>query len=337
MTRVLLAIIVASAGACTLTEGGVGSNDWPATPDDGGVVGDGGGPQGGAGDAAPPDVTPPPRPDGCAEPPVATDCADGFCRVPAGCYLMGSPPDEECRDADEAWHWTALTHPFDLGRTEVTQGDFAALMGYNPTRFPACGDDCPVDGVTWHEAAAYANARSAAAGLEACYACTGDGARVSCAAAPGREGPAIYECAGYRLPTEAEFELAYRAGTTTAFYDGPISSCYDAPDPNVEAIGWDRYGSTAGGGPHPVALKAPNGFGLYDMAGNLEEWVHDGYAPYPTSPVVDPAPPPVDEASRSMRGGSWRVYPKDLRAADRNAATGTEAADYRGFRLARSR
>jgi formylglycine-generating enzyme required for sulfatase activity len=283
------------------------------------------------------DYQPPPTPTECtprAE--FAADCAAGFCAVPAGCFLMGSPLTDPCRDGDEAQRWVTLTRPFELSQTEVTQAEFASLMGYDPSSFTACGDSCPVDSVTWHEAAAYANLSSQAAGLAECYTCSGDAPDVSCrvADASAGSGTTLYDCPGYRLPTEAEFEYAYRAGTTTEFYVGPILACWEA-DANADAIGWYKQNSDANA--HPTSLKQPNVLGLYDMGGNVEEWTADGYATYADDPVQDPLSPVVSDDHHTARGGSWRVYAKDLRASDRNDFAGSVRTAYRGFRLARTR
>jgi len=266
---------------------------------------------------------------------VTASCAGGVCRIAAGCFLMGSPPTDSCRDGDEAQHWVLLTHDFEIGAHEVTQAEFQAAAGYAPATFSGCGADCPVETVSWHESAAFANARSVGAGLTPCYDCTGAGPAVTCttAAAFSATGADIYSCPGYRLPTEAEFEYAYRAGTTTSYYNGDATHCYDA-DPVAAPIAWDCF--NAGGAPHPVGGKLLNAFGLYDMAGNIEEWVHDGYAPYPDGPVIDPVLPLTDDTYHSGRGGSWYVYPRDVRAADRNKFAGAEAVSFRGLRLVRT-
>jgi formylglycine-generating enzyme required for sulfatase activity len=295
---------------------------------------------GGVGDAALPDSAlddvPPPAPAGCTPATQVTQsCAAGWCQVPPGCFLMGSPPTDPCRDDDETQHWVTLTHAFELGQTEVTQAEFQTAMGTNPSRFSACGGTCPVDTVTWHMAAAYANALSQTAGLQACYTCAGSPAAVSCPPAAAYEAD-IYACPGYLLPTEAEFEYAYRAGTTTQLYDGPVLRCWDV-DSNADKIGWYIFNTAQSAGTHPTGEKQPNAWGLYDMGGNMEEWVHDGYAPYPSDPVVDPVIPITTEAAHSARGGSWITYAKDMRGCDRNLFMGTEAHSFRGFRVARTR
>ncbi|HEY3354418.1 MAG TPA: formylglycine-generating enzyme family protein [Polyangia bacterium] len=318
-------ILLAGAGAFVAACGGssVASNDGsPLTIDDGGKP-----------------YVPPDPPPGCTPATQVTQsCANGFCQIPPGCFLVGSPPSDPCRDADETQHWVTLTRAFELAQTEVTQLEYHAQMGQNPAKFTACGGTCPVETVTWHMAAAYANNVSTSAGLAACYDCTGTGATVSCAPAAAYTGGghSIYDCPGYRLPTEAEFEYAARAGTTTQLYDGVITKCFEA-DPNADVIGWYIFNTTTNPGPRAVGLKQPNAWGLYDMGGNVEEWIEDGYDAYPTGPVIDPVAPLTIDTSYAARGGSWVTYPKDMRGCDRNQFVGSEPLSYRGFRLARTR
>ncbi|HEY3355422.1 MAG TPA: SUMF1/EgtB/PvdO family nonheme iron enzyme [Polyangia bacterium] len=268
-----------------------------------------------------------------------TGCASGLCAVPPGAFVMGSPEDESCRAADETPHQVVLTRGFFMSQTEIRQADFAALMGYNPSKYGACGDDCPVEMVYWDEAAAYANARSDADGLPRCYACTATpaGNPPTCTVAPALDaaGTSIYACAGWRLPTEAEFEYAYRGGATTALYSGALGSC-DGSDPAADAISWYWGDSTEDGGPHAAGLKTPNALGLYDMAGNVAEWVHDGDQVWSGDPVTDPVAPPSSEGRHGLRGGSWQYSAAALRAASRQVESGRDARGYWGFRVVRT-
>ena len=268
-----------------------------------------------------------------------------------GTFQMGSPTTEMCRGTDETQHKVTLTRKFQILATEVTQGEFKGVMGYNPAHFPACGSVCPVENVSWHEAAAYANAMSKKAGLSACYACTGSGKSVSCQDAAAYDGNKIYTCPGYRLPTEAEWEYAYRAGTTTAFYNGGITSCYHAKDNTLDKIGWyscnahvsysgcyNHTRSWCGSscmGTNPVGRKQPNAWGLYDMAGNVGEWCHDWTAGYPSSSVTDPVG--AKAWTRVVRGGSWKSGVKYARAADRQDGYNPKNPDMEaGFRLVKT-
>ena len=234
--------------------------------------------------------------------------------IKAGTFNMGSPSSESCRDSDETQHKVTLTRDFVMASTETTQAQFNALMGYNPSKYASCGPSCPVDQGSWHEVVAYCNALSKKAGIAACYSCTGSGKSTSCVDAPAYAGGKIYSCPGYRLPTEAEWEYAYRAGTTTAFYNGGISSCQSA-DSNADKISW--YKSNASSAPHIVGLKNPNQWGLFDMAGNVSEWCHDYYTKsLSTKAVSDPIGASTG-TGRVCRGGSWVDFAQRVRAAYR--------------------
>ena len=273
-------------------------------------------------------------------PDVGVSVAPKWVTVKAGTFQMGSPTSEKCREvgmAKESLHKVTLTNDFQIQDIEVTQGQFKALMAYNPSKFTSCGIDCPVEQVDWHEAAAYCNALSAKQGLDNCYACTGSGSSVSCTVPSSYSGSKIYNCPGFRLPTEAEWEYAYRAGTATAFYNGPVvaTSCGLA-DSNLDKIGWYKLNSN--NSPHPVRKKQPNIWGLYDMAGNLDEWVHDCYQQdLGTAAVTDPWGPSSCGTSRGVRGGSWATLNVGrMRAAFRTGHTATDTWNYVGFRPVRT-
>ena len=261
--------------------------------------------------------------------------------IPAGTFQMGSPATEKCREvgaAKETQHKVTLTNKVEMSAHEVTQGQYKALMGTNPSAFPTCGADCAVDSVTWHQAVAYCNKLSELAGLTKCYMCTGTGAKTTCSAVAAFDKANIYTCPGYRLPTEAEWEHAYRAGTTTAYYNGPVvaASC-GATDSNLDQIGW--YKLNSGGKPHPVGKKKPNTWGLYDMAGNMDEWVNDCYQQdLGGTAATDPWGPSSCGTSRCIRGGSWPTLNVGrMRAAFRTAFTATDIHNYAGFRCVRTR
>jgi len=279
--------------------------------------------------------------DGCTH--SLADCtSEGFVTVAKGSFTMGSPASEPCRGSDETQHGVTLTRSFEISSVEVTQAQYQALLAYNPSKFSSCGASCPVENVSWHEAAHYANALSQQRGLGECYACTGSGATVTC-----QESIALaYDCPGYRLPTEAEWEYAYRGGSTSALYNGPLPQCPGA-DSGADKIAW--YLANSSKQPHAGGLKDPNAWAIHDMAGNVWEWVNDGYqadlgplGSSVTDPVGDPA-----ASKRVRRGGSWGdavVLPfvgpyataQYLRAAARRADSPTVHNEGLGFRLART-
>ena len=287
-------------------------------------------------DALPPDRT---IPDAhifdLASPDLALKVPGVWVILKAGSYAMGVHPGRIswCYGNDETQHLVKLTHKFEIQRAEVTQHQFKKVMGYSPSAFTTCGGTCPVESVTWHQAAAYCNGLSASVSLAACYTCSGSGAAVTCSDTATFSGTKIYTCPGFRLPTEAEWEYAYRAGTVTSFYNGESPTC-PSKDPLADKIAWYYYNS--GQKPHPVRQKAPNPWGLYDMAGNVSEWVHDGYAAHPTAPVTNPCGP-APPATRVFRGGSWKSVGMELRAADRRYPAITYKSNTLGLRCVRSR
>jgi len=232
-----------------------------------------------------------------------------------------------------------------MGQTEVTKGQFSALMGYVAMGAPACSTPaCPANWLTWHETVAYCNALSTKEGLGQCYTCKGNKKNVTCQEANAHVGDRIYTCPGYRLPTEAEWEYAYRAGTTSAFHNGPITdtSCY-GDDSKADVIAWYtknsfyKTGPSSGGyKPSPVGQKQPNAWGLYDMAGNATEWVHDRYLlDLGSASVTDPWGA-TSGNERVRRGGDCGSGPWQLRAAFRFKGTADTAYSYFGIRCART-
>jgi formylglycine-generating enzyme required for sulfatase activity len=247
----------------------------------------------------------------------------GYVRIEPGEFTMGSPANELERRDDETQHRVTITRAFALKATEVTQAEWRAVMGTNPSSFANCGDTCPVETVSWFDAVDYVNRLSDAEGLARCYADDAD------------RTFAGLDCAGYRLPTEAEWEYAARAGTVTAFYTGDITQPYDCDpvDPNLDAAGW--FCGNAGETTHPVGEKQPNAWGLHDMHGNVFEWVHDVYDAYPAGDVVDPLGPAAG-VHRVNRGGSWGSGARRARAALRYGNDPDNRNNNFGFRPARS-
>jgi formylglycine-generating enzyme required for sulfatase activity len=223
-----------------------------------------------------------------------------FALISAGTFTMGSPLNELGRDDDETQHEVTLTKSFYLQTTEVTQGQWRAVMGYNPSSFSDCGDNCPVEEVSWRDVQQFITKLNEREATDT-----------------------------YRLPTEAEWEYACRAGSTTAFANGDITETGCGYDPNLDAMGWYCYNSSE---THPVAQKAPNAWGLYDMHGNVWEWCMDWYGDYPTDPVTDPIGP-TSGTDRVMRGGSWTSDARNCRSAYRNAGYPDDYYDDYGFRV----
>ena len=264
----------------------------------------------------------------CTSTTSETGVPEGYVAIPAGTFTMGSPENEPFRLPIETQHEVTLTRSFAMKKTEVTQAEWFAVMGTSPSYFSACGDDCPVERVSWYDALAYCNKLSEDEGLTPCYTltgCTGTGTvGGGCA-----EGPtwctdgytctsvsfAGLDCEGYRLPTEAEWEYAARAGTSTATYNGDINAddCY-ATSTVLESIAW--YYNNSNSTTHLVGEKTANAWGLSDMLGNIWEWTWDGYAAYPGGSATDPTGP-ESATYRGLRGGSWDYDARFERAARR--------------------
>jgi formylglycine-generating enzyme required for sulfatase activity/tRNA A-37 threonylcarbamoyl transferase component Bud32 len=257
-----------------------------------------------------------------------------LCYIPAGSFDMGSPPDEPECDSDEVQHSVTITRGFWMGETEVTQGQWRMLMDNNPASPSSCGDDCPVEQVNWYEAVAFANALSDEAELEACYQMN------SCIGEPG-EGMTCssvaftgLDCDGFRLPTEAEWEFAARAGTKSPFSTGDNITTdqanYDGTYPyngNAKGIFRDKT--------LPVRSFAPNPWGLFQVHGNVWEWCWDWFGAYPTGAQDDPTGP-SDGEYRVLRGGSYFSRAKYLRSADRRRDRPEKREWTIGFRCVRS-
>ena len=267
----------------------------------------------------------------------------GFVRVEAGSFSMGSPTNEPGRGADEPQHTVRITRPYFMQTTEVTQSQYGLVMGSNPSKYRGCGGQCPVEQVSWFDAVGYANALSKKEGLPACYSVAGDHVTFH-----------GLSCLGYRLPTEAEWEYAARAGSRHSTTNGDMTVVAARNAPQLQDIAW--YGGNSGVsysdgldcsawvgkaytsskcGPHPVAGKRANAWGLYDMQGNVWEWTHDWRADYPTGSVVDPQGPGTGTA-RVTRGGSWGNEATWTRLASRPSSEPKRQLDNLGFRVART-
>jgi len=215
-------------------------------------------------------------------------------------------------DDEKPQHRVRITRPFYLGVTEVTQGQYRGMTGENPSLFKG-SDDLPVEQVSWYDAIAFCNKLSEREGLKPYYQ---SGAGVQ----SGGDG--------YRLPTEAEWEYACRAGTSTRYSFGDDEA-------SLGEYAWFG-GNSSVPKTHPVGQKRPNKFGLYDMHGNVWEWCWDGYDKdyYRQSPVVD-ATGPLQASLRVNRGGGWDSGSRVPKSAFRSYGLRDDRSSYRGFRLAR--
>jgi formylglycine-generating enzyme required for sulfatase activity len=209
--------------------------------------------------------------------------------------MMGS---NNGADDQKPMHRVTISEAFYMGKYEVTQAQWHAVMGNNPSNFKRCGGNCPVENVSWFDAQDFVNKLNEA----------NDGLK-------------------YRLPSEAEWEYACRAGTTGDYYGQ-----------DVNEIGW--YADNSGKKTRPVGGKQPNAFGLYDMSGNVWEWCSDWYDEnyYASSPATDPRGPGNGQY-RVLRGGSWAYDAPLLRSASRDwlaPAFGLSAFGFRVVAVART-
>ena len=196
-----------------------------------------------------------------------------------------------------------------IGKYEVTQAEYQALMGNNPSYF--LGSDKPVENVSWYDVVEYCNARSIEESLTPCY----DTDDWSC----------DFSANGYRLPTEAEWEYAARGASNDPDY------LYSGSD-NIESVAW--YSANSGSTTHTVGTKSPNSLGIYDMSGNVWEWCNDWYGDYSSSVQSDPIGPATG-SYRVIRGGSWGSSATHCRVAFRSHYTPTLSYNSVGFRIVR--
>jgi formylglycine-generating enzyme required for sulfatase activity len=269
-------------------------------------------------------------------------------QIPAGTFMMGSPEDKTPRRDNEVQHSVTLTKAFWLGQTPVTQAQWQAVMGTNPSWFKSqsTGDDDgwsrPVEQVTWYDAiefcnrlTAIVNRRDARLGLTPCYRISKiereeGGGQIGIGPIVSAEVELIAGANGYRLPTEAEWEYACRAGTMTAYSFGD-------DDRMLAKHAWFRENS--GFGTHPVATKRSNAWGLFDMHGNVEEWCWDRYGENPRGAVTDPQGQRRSSrrfSARVLRGGGWNGVSQCCRAADRIPDDPDSRGRNFGFRVART-
>jgi formylglycine-generating enzyme required for sulfatase activity len=278
---------------------------------------------------------------------------DAFVRINGGTFMMGSPANEPEREDDEVQHQVTVS-AFYMGKYEVTQGQYEAIMGNNPSTFQDTNiwdgreshknkDQRPVEGVSWYGILVFCNKLSMKDGLTPAYSINGKTDPAEWGEVP-KESSFTWNAVrwnknanGYRLPTEAEWEYACRAGSTTA---------YSLGDTWNTDFGTVREVDESGGGPSiewllyvdgttdEVGSSSPNAWGLYDMHGNVWELCWDWYDDYSSEVKSNP----VGSASgteRVIRGGSWYYHQFGARSAFRGSAPPFHTSDSIGFRLAR--
>ena len=230
-----------------------------------------------------------------------------FVLIPAGTFMMGSPPDEPYRNKDEVWHQVTISDPFYLQTAEVTLEQWRALMGRKLFGRRMGPGNMPVVKISWHDCIRFMKKLNALSEWS------------------------------YRLPTEAEWEYACRAGNSTAYSWGNSIDCGKAMYGNNslksrECLDYVRSRGLTTDQPAPVKSYPPNAWGLYDMHGNVWEWCRDWYGDYMTSAKIDPFGPDSG-TMRVRRGGSWFKYGYSCRSANRNYAHLSSRYQTTGFRL----
>jgi len=272
--------------------------------------------------ARPTITTPPAR-----KPFIPKPAQDGFVLMNAGTFLMGSPSGELKRKSNEADHVVRIS-AFYMGEKEVTQFEYQAVMGRNPSRFK--GSKLPVERVTWFDAVEYCNRASRRDGLTPAYIIDGEGRK--------RTVRWNMDADGYRLPTESEWEYACRAGSMTPF-NTSFGSGYNITTAHANFNGAKVYGSNSIGINRKKSTDAgsfePNAFGLYDMHGNVMEWCWDIFGKYSKEIQVNPVGA-VKGSRRVQRGGSWKHSAQFVRSAQRLSAGMNSKNAFTGFRIAQS-
>lgn len=226
--------------------------------------------------------------------------------IPAGTFRMGNTGSWIASIAEGPAHDVTITKSFLIGKFEVTQKQYFEIMGENPSYYK--GDDLPVETISWIKATEFCNLLSAKEGLQPCY--SGKAPKIMC----------DWNANGYRLPTEAEWEIACKAGTTTDLYNGKevtVDQCVPL-DENVDEIAW--FCANGEDITHIVGLKKPNAFGLYDMNGNVWEWCWDWFvinnSAYKGEAETDPIGANAGDG-RIFRGGSFRAFASYQRSSYR--------------------
>ena len=218
-----------------------------------------------------------------------TDCPE-MVEVPGGSFQMGSN-DSDAYNNEKPVH-SVNVKSFSIGKYEVTQGQWRAVMGSNPSHFANCGDNCPVENVSWNDIQSHIQKLNKKTGQR------------------------------FRLPSEAEWEYACLGGQQPIYCGSN----------DVGSVAW--YRDNSAGTTHPVGQKAPNGFGLYDMSGNVWEWVEDDYEDGYLGAPTDGAARKTGVETRVLRGGSWNSFAGSARSAIRYGYSPDFRSYFIGFRLA---
>lgn len=234
--------------------------------------------------------------------------------IPGGTFRMGSPESEEGRSDHEGPVHEVRLLPFECMRFPVTRRLYCQIAGTDPGWSERDADERPVNNVSWLDAVSFCNLLSEREGLTLCYRIDGDDVTWQRAAN------------GYRLLTEAEWEYACRAGSTTRWSFGD-------DEKRLGKFSW--FGGNSSGEPQPAGRKKPNAWGLHDMHGNMYEWCWDWFGPYSKAATSDPVGPPEGQ-DRVVRGGAFNYTPKFLRSAFRNSFPPENRFRFIGFRCARS-
>ncbi|MBU1701252.1 MAG: formylglycine-generating enzyme family protein [Candidatus Eisenbacteria bacterium] len=242
-----------------------------------------------------------------------------FVLISAGVFTMGSPADEPGRDDDETEHPVTLTRGFYISKYEVTEQWWDDVMGTGSST-----SALPKNDLSWDDAVAFCNALSNAEGLTAVYTINGSNGYVTWNQTAN----------GYRLPTDAEWEYACRAGSATPFANGRINNT-NCNDTVLNEIGW--YCGNSNLSRHDVGQLIPNAWGLYDMHGNLWEWCYDGYiSDYEILAEQDPVFLDESNGHRVIRGGDWRYNSRNCRSASRHSSSPIFSDEGTGLRPVRS-